>query len=172
MNALALTPQQPLPGNVSAKQITNSILMIEPVVFGFKNADQFCLVSTDQPNDIHAYLQQVDFSRVNTCYTRSAASYSQQKPQQVVATASYRFGDNQTAWADVLNQLNDQGRQGYALITPSVALKNPEGSNSIYKNLYVKNNASQDTYTYTTEDTIQIKYYQQVKCWLAVCEYP
>ena len=97
--------------------------------------------------DIHAYLQQVDFSRVNTCYTRSAPSLSQQKPQQIVATASYRFGDNQTAWADVLNQLNDQGRQGYALITPSVALKNPEGSNSIYKNLYVKNNASQDTYT-------------------------
>ena len=124
----------------------------QPVVFGFKNADQFCLVSTDQPNDIHAYLQQVDFSRVNTCYTRSAASYSQQKPQQVVATASYRFDDNQTAWTDVLNQLNDQGRQGYALITPSVALKNPEGSFSIYKNLYVKNNASQDTYTYTTAD--------------------
>ena len=45
----------------------------QPMVFGFKNADQFCLVSTDQPNDIHAYLQQVDFSRVNTCYTRSAA---------------------------------------------------------------------------------------------------
>lgn len=27
------------------------------LVFGFKNADQFCLVSTDQPNDIHTYLQ-------------------------------------------------------------------------------------------------------------------
>lgn len=48
-----------------------------------------------------------------------------QKPTQVLATASFRLGDNKESWADVLSQLNDQGRQGYALLTPSVRLDNP-----------------------------------------------
>lgn len=124
-----------------------------PAVFGFKNANQFCLVSTENPTDIHNYLQQTDlFKIVNTCYTRSTAPASMKKPATVIATASYRLGDNQTSWPDVLNQLNDQGRQGYALLAPSVGLDNPDGSSTIYKNLYVKNTKSADTYTYKTAD--------------------
>ena len=61
-----------------------------------------------------------------------------QKPTQVLATASFRLGDNKESWADVLSQLNDQGRQGYALLTPSVRLDNPDGSFALYRNLYVK----------------------------------
>ncbi len=139
-----------------------------PAVFGFKNADQFCLVPSDVPASIHAYLQQPNaFKVINTCYTRSSAPASMKKPVQVLATASYNVRDNQESWADVLTQLNTQGRHGYALLAPSVALDNPDGNRSIYKNLYVKNDNSADTYTYKTADVTTNIVAQRYLLWLA-----
>ncbi|OCY16376.1 PT dipeptide repeat lipoprotein, partial [Acinetobacter pittii] len=132
--------------------VAGKLTQKQPAILGFKNANQFCLVPTDEPNAIHNYLQQANFDLTNTCFTKTTPPASMQKPTQVLATASFRLGDNKESWADVLSQLNDQGRQGYALLTPSVRLDNPDGSFALYKNLYVKNNKSTDTYTYKTVD--------------------
>lgn len=65
MNALALTPQQPLPGNVSAKQITNSILMIEPVAFGFNHQTA-----------VNNYFQQKEVGAENDIQDRAYAEFT------------------------------------------------------------------------------------------------
>lgn len=65
MNALVLTPQQSLPGNVSAKQITNSILMIEPVAFGFNHQTA-----------VNNYFQQKEFGAENDIQNRAYAEFT------------------------------------------------------------------------------------------------
>jgi len=68
------------------------------------------------------------------------------------ATASYRLLDNQSSWANFLAQANEKGTQGFALAGTSLDVKKANSDFPEPKNLYVKNNASTDTYSYKIVD--------------------
>ncbi|QHH98235.1 endoglucanase [Acinetobacter dispersus] len=121
--------------------------------YAFKG-DGMCAVSeTANIKDIQTYMDSVDPSKVVTCYTRTnVEGYSLLKPTVSKATASYRLLDNQASWANFLAQANEQGSQGFALAGTSLDVKKANSDFPEPKNLYVKNNASTDTYSYKIAD--------------------
>ncbi|ENU22492.1 hypothetical protein F993_02946 [Acinetobacter proteolyticus] len=121
--------------------------------YAFKG-DGMCAVSeTASIKDIQTYMDSVDPSKVVTCYTRTnVEGYSLLKPTVSKATASYRLLDNQTSWANFLAQANEQGSQGFALAGSSLDVKKANSDFPEPKNLYIKNNASTDTYSYKIAD--------------------
>ena len=104
--------------------------------YGFKGEGMCDVPATATIKDIQAYMDSIDPSRAVTCYTRTnVEGYSLFKPTVKKATASYRLLDNQSSLENFLMQANEQGHQGFALVSHSLDVKKPNSDFPEPKNL-------------------------------------
>jgi hypothetical protein len=69
--------------------VAGKLTQKQPAILGFKNANQFCLVPTDEPNAIHNYLQQANFDLTNTCFYKNNSTSKHAKANSSIGNSKF-----------------------------------------------------------------------------------